>query len=294
MRIRARWIVTMGISGLMLPSRHPIAAQDQRAALLDAERATAELSRDSGFAGAILNRIHRDGILLWPGAPVVAGASDLKRFLGALPTDSLQLTWQPLGVELARDSSLGITWGVAVASASRNAPAPEIGRYIAAWRRDGAQWTIAALIFAGLRQLPKPALSGEIRLSRKAIEARGSGGPFVAADLAFARLAADSGAALAFERWAAPDAVTFGDRGLLTRGPRAIGRAVDFPTVWRWHPVAAGAAGTGDLGWTVGEATIASKGAAPTHSKYLTIWTRRSDGAVRFLTDGGNRRPESP
>jgi len=149
-------------------------------------------------------------------------------------------------------------------------------------------------VFAGLRQLPKPALGGEIPLSRKASQAGGSGGPFVAADLAFARLAADSGAALAFERWAAPEAVTFGDRGLLTRGPKAIGRAVDFPAVWRWHPVAAGSAGTGDLGWTVGEATITSKDAVPTYSKYLTIWIRRSDGAIRFLTDGGNRRPASP
>jgi len=278
----------------MLTSGHRIAAQDQRTAILNAERAAAELSRDSGFAGAIRGSFHRDGILLWPGAPVVAGASDVRRLLATMQTDSLQLIWQPLGVELSRDSSLGVTWGIAVASASRNAPAPEIGSYIAAWRRDGAQWTIAALVFAGLRQLPKPALGGEIPLSRKASQAAGSRGHFVAADLAFARLAADSGAALAFERWAAPEAVTFGDRGLLTRGPKAIGRAVDFPAVWRWHPVAAGSAGTGDLGWTVGEATITSKDAAPTYSKYLTIWTRRSDGAIRFLTDGGNRRPASP
>jgi len=293
-RTRARRVATTGICALMLTSGHRIAAQDQRTAILNAERAAAELSRDSGFAGAILGSFHRDGILLWPGAPVVAGASDVRWLLATMQTDSLQLIWQPLGVELSRDSSLGVTWGIAVASASRNAPAPEIGSYIAAWRRDGAQWTIAALVFAGLRQLPKPALGGEIPLSRKASQAAGSRGHFVAADLAFARLAADSGAAVAFERWAAPEAVTFGDRGLLTRGPKAIGRAVDFPAVWRWHPVAAGSAGTGDLGWTVGEATITSKDAAPTYSKYLTIWTRRSDGAIRFLTDGGNRRPASP
>jgi len=294
MKTRARWVVSVGIGGLLLTSGQPVATQDQRTALLNAERAAAELSRDSGFAGSILGSIHRDGILLWPGAPVVAGTSDLKRLLASLQTDSLQLTWQPLGVELARDSSLGITWGVAVSSASRNAPSPEIGSYIATWRRDGTRWTIAALVFAGLRRLPKAALSGAIAVSRKAIQARGSGGPFVAADLAFARLAADSGAAVAFERWAAPEAVTFGDGGLLTRGPEAIGRAVDFPAVWRWHPVAAGAAGTGDLGWTVGEATIAREDAAPSHSKYLTIWARRGDGAVRFLTDGGNGRPASP
>lgn len=294
MRTRARRVASVGICALMLTSGHRIAAQDQRTAILNAERATAELSRDSGFAGALLGSIHRDGILLWPGAPVVAGTSDLKRLLAVLHTDSLRLTWQPLGIELARDSSLGMTWGVAVAGANSTAPKPEIGSYIAAWRRDGSRWTMAALVFAGLRRLPRPAFSGEGAVSRTAIEARGSSAPFVAADLAFARLAADSGAAVAFERWAAPDAVTFGDRGLLTRGPKAIGRAVDFPAVWRWHPVAAGASGSGDLGWTVGEATITSKDAEPTYSKYLTIWARRGDGAVRFLTDGGNGRPASP
>jgi hypothetical protein len=282
----------MAGSALLLISGQRLAAQDQRTAMLNAERATSELSRDSGFAGAALGRFHRDGILLWPGEPVVAGTSDLKRLLTALPADSLQLTWQPLAVELSRDSSLSVTWGVAVSNAG-SGPTPEIGSYIAAWRRDGARWTIAALVFAGLRRLPKPTLSGKISGSRKAIEPRGANAPFVTADLAFARLAADSGAAVAFERWAAPEAVTFGDRGLLTRGPDAIGRAVDFPADWRWHPVAAGAARSGDLGWTVGEATIAGKDGTA-HSKYLTIWTRGADGAVRFLTDGGNGRPTSP
>jgi hypothetical protein len=293
MRSRVRSLAGAGISSLVLSWGTGLAAQDQRTAILNAERATAEWSRDSGLAGAILGRMHSDGILLWPDAPVVAGSVDLRRFLKASQIDSLQLTWQPLGIEVARDSSLGMTWGVAVASPSRKAPRPEIGNYITAWRRDGARWTIAALVFAGLRHLPKPVLGREVSVSRNPLAARGSIGPFVAADLAFAQLAADSGAAAAFERWAASDAVTFGDGGLLTRGPKAIGRAVDFPALWRWHPVAAGAAGTGDLGWTVGEATITSTGqdGGTTHSKYLTVWARRSDGAIRFLIDGGNGRP---
>ena len=291
MNARARRMLMAGFSAVMLGSTARLAAQDQRAALLDAERAAAKSSRDSGFTGAIMSRIHRNGILLWPGAPVVAGTSELKRFLATLPLDSVELTWQPLGVELSRDSSLGITWGVSVASASQGTPAAEVGSYIAAWQREGDRWTIGAVVFAGLRRLPRPAQIGRIPASRPAIAARGGAGPFVAADIAFARLAADSGAAAAFERWASPEAITFGDRGLLTRGPRAIGQAVDFPAVWRWGPVAAGAAGSGDLGWTVGEATITPKDAAPTHSKYLTIWSRQSDGTVRFLTDGGNGRP---
>jgi hypothetical protein len=284
-------LVTAGITGLLLVWGHRLPAQDQRTAILNAERAAAELSRDSGFTRAILGSIHREGVLLWPGAPVVAGTPDLNRFLTGLPTDSLQLTWQALGVELSRDSSLGVTWGVAVATSSRKAPAPEIGSYISAWRRDGQRWTIAALVFAGFRRLPGSSVKGEIAVSKKAIDGRGGAGPFVAADLAFAKQAADSGAAVAFEHWAAPEAVTFGDRGLLTRGPKAIGRAVDFPAVWRWHPVAAGAAASGDLGWTVGEATIAAKTGEPTHSKYLTAWVRLDRGTIRFVTDGGNGRP---
>jgi hypothetical protein len=294
MNTRVRRMLMAGFSTLLLGSGPRLAAQDQRTALLEAERATAKSSRDSGFTDAILSRIHRNGILLWPGAPVVAGASQLKRFLATLPIDSVELTWQPLGVELSTDSSLGITWGVSVASARRGTPAAELGSYIAAWQREGARWTIGAVVFAGLRRLPKPGDMSRIPASRPAIGARGGAGAFIAADVAFARLAADSGAAVAFERWASPEATTFGDRGLLTRGPRAIGRAVDFPAVWRWHPVAAGAAGSGDLGWTVGEATITPMDAAPTYSKYLTIWSRQTDGTVRFLTDGGNGRPATP
>jgi hypothetical protein len=116
----------------------------------------------------------------------------------------------------------------------------------------------------------------------------------VGADLAFARLAGDSGAAIAFVRWAAADAIIFGGSGLITRGPEAIGREVAGPAHWRWYPVAAGAAGSGDLGWTVGEAIISPNKGDPSYSKYLTVWTRDEAGQVRFLTDGGNSRPPTP
>jgi hypothetical protein len=292
MKARPGLAVTFCMVALM-PPLTGTRAEAQRAAVLKAELAAAELSSDSGLGTAILRNIHRDGILLWPGAPVVAGA-DLKRLVGTPQLESLHLTWQPLGIEVARDSTLAATWGVAAASVSRSAIAPEIGNYIAAWRREGNHWTVAAMVFAGFRRLTPPGLTDQVAGRRRAIDAGGTAGHFIAADIAFARLAADSGAAVAFERWAAPDAVTFGDQGLLTHGPKAIGKAVDFPAAWSWHPVAAGAAGTGDLGWTVGEATIAGKDAAPTYSKYLTIWTRLRSGAIRFLTDGGNGRPATP
>jgi hypothetical protein len=267
-------------------------AQDKRGELVTAEQSTSRLSGDSGLGVAVSRAVHTSGILLWPGAPVVVGADNIERFLGNLPDrDSLRLTWQPLGVHVSRDSSLGATWGVAVAVNRLTPGAPRIGRYISVRRREGGKWTIAALLLLGINPGPAgPELEG-LRLAQVPIEPKGAAAPFVQADLDFARLAGDSGAAAAFRRWAARDAMSFGGAGLLVVGPEAISRAVAGPAVWRWHPVAAGAARSGDLGWTVGEAVITPKDGGPTYSKYLTVWSHSPGEPVRFLLDGGNSRP---
>ena len=286
--VRFTLLVAAACAGV-LPSG--VGAQGQEAALLDAERAVSKQSSDSGVAPALLRAMEPAGVLLWPGAPAVVGSHNVRRLLEALPGgDSLRVFWQPIGVALARDSTLGVTWGVAVESARRIPSPPEIGQYIAAWRRRDGRWAVAALLFIGLKP-PVTAVPKGIPLTLVPATPRGAAGPFVAADLAFARLAADSGAATAFERWAAGDAMVFGRGGLLVQGPQAIGRAVAGDAVWRWHPVAAGTSPSGDLGWTVGEAVIAPREAKPSYSKYLTVWVRRDGGPVRFLTDGGNSRP---
>jgi hypothetical protein len=283
------------LAALMLTVVSRVPAQDQRTTLLAADRAAAQLSSDSGFAAALLGSTHRDAVLLWPGAPVAAGAEDLRNLLGALPTrDSLRLVWQPLGLELARDSTLGFTWGIAVTTARGADAAPRIGRYTSIWRRDDGHWTIAALLVTGVAPVSAAALPKELRLTKEPAQRTGGAAPFVEADLAFARLAGERGATAAFRRWAAPEAFTLGGGGLITRGPDAIGSAVAGPAVWRWHPVVAGVSEKGDLGWTVGEAVIAPKGADPDFGKYLTVWIRRPGRAPRFLTDGGNARPSTP
>jgi len=268
-------------------------AQDAAQSLLARDRAAAEASGLRGFAPAIAAALHAEGVVLWPGAPVAAGATDVQRVLGAQAAlDSTRVTWQPLAVELSRDSTLGVLWGVAVAAPRGDDAPPRIGRFIAAWRRDAGQWTLAAFVLMALFPPQGTVVPAGMPLRRPPLDTTGAAGPFAAADLAFARLAADSGAAVAFERWAAADAVLPG--GVLTRGPAAIGRVVAGPATWRWHPVAAGAAGSGDLGWTVGESVIARAGAEPSYGKYLTIWIRRPDGTIRFLTDGGTPRPATP
>jgi hypothetical protein len=289
MRIRLVVLAGVSLAIVLLPLR--LVAQGARAELLAADRAASDLSSDAGFVAALGKSLDRAGVLLWPGAPVVFGADEARRMMVAISArDTMRLTWQPLGVELARDYTLGVTWGVAVITPRVTPGAPHIGRYTAAWRRGGGRWTISALLFTGVKPVttsPAP----DIPLSRSPARATGPAGHFVAADLAFARLAGDSGAVVAFRTWAAPEAIVSGGSGLLTRGPDAIASGVAGPAEWRWHPVAAGSSRTGDLGWTAGEAVIKPETGEPSYSKYLTVWIRPPGSPIRFLTDGGNARP---
>ena len=284
------------LAGLLLM---PVGSAAAQSAALDsltaAERAVVEASARDGFVAAITGALTRDGTILWPGAPVVAGQDPVRRLLSAQKTlEAVRITWQPLGTELASDGSLGVTWGVAVAVSGSGAA--RLGRYIAAWRRDGAAWRLAAFVPIGLIPSAAVVLSHEFAALRHApLEADGPAALFISADLAFARLAGDSGAALAFERFAAPDAVTIGG-GPLNRGPAAIGRALSGgpPSQWTWHPVLAGAAASGDLGFTIGESVIRPEGSPASYGKYLTIWRRLPTGEARFVTDGGTARPATP
>jgi hypothetical protein len=289
--MRARAQSRLSVTAAVLAASR-LAAQVPDAGLLAADRAASRLSSDSGIAAMLAATFDSTGVLLWPGAPVVTGPAEANRLLGAgQDRDSVRLAWQPLDVSLARDSSVGVTWGILALAARPSLDPPRLGRYIAAWRREVSGWRLAALMLAGVS--PVTGLAAGLPRSRPRIAASGHAAPFVEADVAFARLAGDSGAAVAFRRWAAPEALVFGGGGLLVKGPEAIGRAVDGPAQWGWHPVAAGGAPSGDLGWTVGEAVIAPPAGEPHYSKYLTIWIRRGRGPPRFLTDGGNDRPAS-
>lgn len=277
---------------VLLPAA--LRAQDPEDALLAAERAASESSAKDGFLRAIESVLASDGAILWPGAPVVHGRDQVHRLLTAQRVlDTLRISWQPFVVEVSRDGTLGVTWGVAVAL--RNG-APQIGRYIAAWQQENGAWKLAALVPLGLvppNATALPADLGPMRLTP--LRVSGPAARFIAADIAFAQQAGDSGAAVAFERFAAPEAMTMGG-GILNRGPAAIRRTLEGgpPSTWKWAPVLAGAAASGDLGWTVGESEITPQGASMRPGKYLTIWRMLPNGQVGYLTDGGTPRPVRP
>lgn len=289
--MRVSWLLLL-IVHLVFGSAASLVAQSQKAALLEADKVAAELGRDSGLTIALERSLHTHGVLLWPEAPILEGGSQVSTFLTDLPGGPLHLTWQPLELQISRDSTVAAMWGVTALERSRLPKGPTFGRYISTWSREKDRWSMTALVVIGRPLDDKARLLSGVP-SRPASPPSNETRPFVSADQAFAHLARDSGAAIAFRTWADDGALTFGGGGLLTRGPDAIGRAVDGPEQWDWHPVIAGGARSGDLGWTVGEAVIASKEGEPSYSKYLTVWVRRK-GLTRFVLDGGNARPRSP
>jgi len=112
------------------------------------------------------------------------------------------------------------------------------------------------------------------------------------ADSAFAALSRAQGAKAAFLAFAAEEAMSFGGGTQFSEGREAIGAGFDgFPAgaVLSWWPLGAEIAQSGDLGCTIGEATIES---LHHYSKYLTVWKRQQDGTWRFVADGGNVRPK--
>lgn len=283
------------------PTAPPPTAKTAREALLQADRSLSAAVLSKGFSDGLGDALASDALFLYEGAPIVAGRANVAAFLMSQPAlAGLRVQWQPLVALVSSDGSLGATWGLtAISSAARPDSALRFGKYISTWRRAaGGAWQLAAHVDMGLTSgtaVLSPGLKGASAVTGNPLT--GAGAAFAHEDIDFAKLAAASGAPTAFAAFAAPDATTLPGSGEIIVGPPAIkARMLESPVAtasWDWHPVYSEGAASGDLGFTVGEATIkipGPNGVTDYHSKYLTVWRRQPDGTVRFVVDGGNGR----
>lgn len=283
---------------LLVALAAPLRAQeDARAAVRRADLALSQQVFDSGAISVMPRAMTSGAVLVWPGAAVVTGAQG-KAFFDHQPLlATAKISWQPFRVELSKDSTLAVMAGVATFDRPGDggmAPIHRIGRFLEAWYRRNGRWELQAFAIANLITPAETIWTSELGPAELPyIRSIGRAAAFIAADSSFAAEAGRSNAATAFGRWAAPDATTFSGTGEINIGPQAIGASLAGNTAhWTWGAVAAGASDDGSLGWTVGQATITpAGGGAPAKSKYLTLWRRMPDGAVRFVADGGNGRP---
>lgn len=250
----------------------------------------------SGLSGALSAAMTDDGVLLWDAAPIVSGRAGVQQLLSAQP--SVRVSWQALRVLVSRDGKFGVTFGATSRYGDATAAASS-ARYMSVWQRASpGAWKMIAHQQMGLVNLdsvkiPNP-LSGRLSSTKSPQD------PFAAADIAFARMAIDSGAPAAFFHYSAPEGITFAGTGELNIGPDAIrarlAEGAAGKARWVWRPVITLAAASGDLGVTIGTAEI-QIGPGPKDvffSKYLSVWKRQPDGSIKFVADGGSGRPQTP
>jgi ketosteroid isomerase-like protein len=242
--------------------------------------------------------LHDNVVYLRAGVPAIYGR-DAARLLFASTPSSRSQTWQPLGGGVSYDLRGGYTYGIA-AHATGTA-AVRLDRYVAYWTRErGEPWRIIAYaevngplgaeVNFSANQLAPPAESLPRALVAAAAEVR-------TADSLFSDLADRLGTGFAFANTVAPDGVLFGPMQLVI-GPKAVAeffRAQPPGASLTWRPVYASAAGSRDLGFTIGESIRTLRGpygaAVQRFGKYLTIWQKQSDGTWKFVVDGGNVTP---
>ena len=213
-------------------------------------------------------------------------------------TPGAKFNWTPQHAVVNTTGDFGCTVGTTRTQSATDAGKPHFGRYITCWRYDRKVWRRVGHSRNGeTAQIPEPSVSldgaPKTPASARATPAADALKAIQDADAAFAKLASDSGPALAFARFSAPDAMLLGGAPKPRRGPNEIGAAFStFPSTGKfsWAPARSYGFASGGLGFTAGEATILQDGTT-SHSKYITVWRLEPDGAWKYIFDLGSARP---
>jgi hypothetical protein len=263
------------------------------------DRFARELELDGAIEGFVPN-LTSEVAYLHPDQEIITGREATRAFLKTIYPQprAVRTVLHRVAGQASADGSLGYTFGwLEEITAPKNAPAvTKYGRFIAMWKMRDDGWRVQAflrlassaplapvpadaLIVDGAAAVVKPGLPAAQRLE------------IATADSRFADLSIDQGYTVAFTSYDMPESV------IVTGGSFFWNHAgVEFAwSGWTpaeqlsWYPLRTEAAGSGDLGWSIGHGTYRSS-APPSYSKYLTVWVR-TDAGWRFLMDGGNARP---
>jgi ketosteroid isomerase-like protein len=109
----------------------------------------------------------------------------------------------------------------------------------------------------------------------------------MAADRAFAAMAAADGVPAAFNRHAAENSLLVTSDNVATGRAGVAARFQNWPEGARleWAPETARVSARGDMGWTWGNSTYIAPDGARTPGRYISVWTRDDEGNWRFAFD---------
>lgn len=273
--------------------------RDARRALIEAGNEVSADIAANGVAEGLGDALASNVVALFPRKPAIRGRQEAAAFLAGDPVAPRELSWQVIYADVSADASQGFTWAQGSFTIDLgDGGIPRPGFFLTYWRRtERGRWRIAAFVLnqGGPQLLPLPeAFDTPERKHRPAFR-RGEVKDFrrqlLAVDAAFSAASVKTGSGPAFERFAAPKAIAVS--GGLIFGPAAIGQAFTGgpDDVISWEPRFVDAAASGDLGFTVGDATFDIADIPPFFTKYLTVWQRQKNGKWRFIADLGNSRP---
>ena len=274
--------------------------RDVRASLVTAGNAVSASIAADGIPAGLGAALASDALLLSPRVNVIQGRDAAVAFLSSDPIAPSALNWTVFAADASNDGTQGYTWaqgGFTIDIGSGPLELP--GFFLIYWRRAAAgdDWQIAAMTIANggpheggipegfgtpdtkhRRHFPNT----EVAEQRDAV---------LAADAAFSAASVANGSGPAFRQFAAPNAIAVS--GDLVFGPADIGVAFESAPgdVISWIPRFAGVAASGDLGFSVGEATFDLADGTLFYSKYLTVWQKQNTGGWRYVADLGNSRP---
>lgn len=257
-----------------------------QASLRDSELAFAAMARTHGIREAFLHNLADDGILFLP-RPV----NGKEYYEGRAATEDT-LEWSPAYVEVSRSGDMGFTTGPWEFRSGKDLKAdPVFGHYITIWiRRPSKDWRVAVDIGC---VHPKPrdkAPETEFGGEDFQIEDDGKEGMNPAEmcdwltekDRSLSKPAETDDSLEAYLHLCAEDIRIYRMGSFPAKGKEAA-RALlaDDPEDLKWEPRGAGAAPSGDLGYTYGTARKGREEMV----RYMRIWRRGSKGGWKIAVD---------
>lgn len=303
MRMRSLFPAAVLLYGCGLHHPAPVpepARGPARDSLLKLDQSRGDSVAFRGAGDGLFALISPDVVFLRAGVPPIYGRDAVRALVAADGEPaSGGATWLPLGGGVSNDLRSGYTFGIEARSGAPTSPIL-LERYVAYWKRTRDQpWRIAAYAEIGAPAVAMPSLSpAALAIPRSAATpVEEAIARIRATDSLFSDLADRMGTPFAFANYIDPNGVVFGAPQLVI-GPKAVQEFYSSQgggTSLSWRPTYADVAGSLDLGFTVGEYSITSRGATGAavqrFGKYLTVWKRQPDGSWKFVVKGGNGTP---
>lgn len=274
--------------------------RDERASLIEAGNALSAAIASQGVVAGLSAAFANDVLLLSPRINILSGAAAATTFLTSDAFRPQALSWEVVAAEVSNDGTQGYTWGEGSSTYDFGAGAtPRPSFFLIYWTREapGDDWSVAVMVIngGGPQSTAFPAGFGtpttKHRRTFPNTDVSGQRAEIIGVDAAFSAASVAQGSGPAFEQFAAPNAI--GVAGEFVFGPEALGEAFlsEPGDVISWIPRYSGVAASGDLGFSVGEATFNLVQFGTFYSKYLTVWQKQDTGEWKYVADFGNSRP---